>query len=69
MHPNLVGVLVSAGIILLLFSRELFGYAVERINSKNGPPKCGGEGCGELGWTVARKDSEHCMLYASSVDG
>jgi hypothetical protein len=60
MHPNLVGILVSAGIILSLFSRELFSYAMERIHSRNGPPKCGGEGCGGLGWTVARKDPESC---------
>ena len=60
MHPNLVGVLVSVGIILLLFSGELFTYAVEKIISRRGPPKCSGERCGEFGWTVARKDSESC---------
>ena len=60
MHPNLVGVLVSAGIILLLFSRELFSYAIEKFISREVLPKCSGEWCGDLGWTVARKDSESC---------
>jgi hypothetical protein len=36
MHPNLVGILVSAGILLSLFSRELFSFAMERINSRSG---------------------------------
>jgi hypothetical protein len=60
MHPNLVGLLVSVGIILLLFSGELFVYAVEKIISRRDSPKCSGERCGEFGWTVARKDSESC---------
>jgi hypothetical protein len=56
MHPNLVGLLVSVGIILLLFSKELFAYAMEQIVSRRDSPKC----CGEFGWTVARQDSESC---------
>ena len=34
MHPNLVGVRVSAEIILLLFSRELFSYAIEKFTQE-----------------------------------
>jgi hypothetical protein len=58
MHSNLVGVLVTAEIILLLFSRELFSYAIEKFISRRGSPKCSGERCGDFGWTVARTDSE-----------
>jgi hypothetical protein len=62
MHPNLVGALVAVGIILLLFSRELFSYAIEKILSGMSNSKCGGAGCGKLGWTLARKDSESCHV-------
>ena len=58
MHPNLVGALVAAVIILLLLSRELFSYAIEKIISGMANSKCSGEACGKPGWTLARKDSE-----------
>jgi hypothetical protein len=59
MHPNLVGVLVSVGIILSLFSGELFTYAVEKIISRRGPPS--GERCGEFGWTGKDSESFHVL--------
>jgi hypothetical protein len=59
MHTSLIAVLVSIGVILILFSRELFRYAMEKTISRRGRPKCGGK-CGKFGWTVARKDSESC---------
>ena len=60
MHPNLVGLLVSIGVILLLFSRELFGYLREKQIERRNSSKCHGERCGEFGWTVARQDAESC---------
>lgn len=60
MHPNLVGLLVFVGVILLLFSRELFAYARQKHITRKGPPNRCRERCGEFGWTVARQDAESC---------
>jgi hypothetical protein len=60
MNPNLICILVTVGIVLSLFSGELFRYAMEKVFSRRGPRRCSGGRCGEFGWTVARKDSETC---------
>jgi hypothetical protein len=63
MNPNLAALLILAFLILLLFAEELFRFAVDRFNSRRATRKCRGRGCGEFGWTVARKDSEACHAF------
>jgi hypothetical protein len=58
MNPNFVALLVLVGIVLSLFAGELFRYFMEIIPKFN-RGKCRGR-CGDLGWTVARKDAESC---------
>jgi hypothetical protein len=59
MHPSLIGLLVSAGVLLLLFSRELFAYLREKLCRRDSR-KCPARECGEYGWTIARQDAESC---------
>jgi hypothetical protein len=59
MNPNLTTFLVLVGLVLSLFAGELFRFFMGTVISKASRGKCR-ERCGNLGWTVARKDAESC---------
>jgi hypothetical protein len=48
------------GLVLSVVAGALVKCAVERAVSKSSHPKCGKGQCGELGWTVLRRDFETC---------
>ena len=60
MHPNFIALVICVGLVLALFSGELFRYFVQKIMYRKGPRKCAGHACGRFGWTLAREDSESC---------
>jgi hypothetical protein len=66
MHPNIIGLVASVGIVLSLLSGKLFAYAMERIISRRAVPKCSEGRCGKFGWIVARRDSESCHALCAS---
>jgi hypothetical protein len=66
---NFVGLLVSAGIILLLFSRELFGYAVRKLTQKIVLLSAEEKGAVSRAGPLRGGTRSTVMLYASSVDG
>ena len=66
MHPDIMGLVASVGIVLSLLSGKLFAYAMERIISRRAVPKCSEGRCGKFGWIVARRDSESCHALCAS---
>ena len=66
MHPNIIGFVASAWIVLSLLSGKLFAYAMEKIISSRAVRKCSEGGCGEFGWIIARRDSESCHALCAN---
>jgi hypothetical protein len=69
MHPNLVGVLVSVGIILLLFSGELSRTPWRRLSREEVLPSAAENGAASSAGLLQGKIRRAVMLYASSADG
>jgi hypothetical protein len=48
------------GLVLSVLAGALVKCFIERTISRKSRPKCGRGQCGELGWSIVRKDSETC---------
>ncbi len=47
-------------LVLCVVAGAVVKYAIEKTVSKNNRPRCARGQCGELGWSIVRKDSETC---------
>jgi len=48
------------GVVFSVLAGAMVKCAIEKTIAKKTRPRCGRGQCGELGWSIVRKDSEAC---------
>ena len=58
------------GVVFSVLAGAVVKCAIEKNISKKTRPRCGHGQCGELGWSIVRKDSEacHARLFKMRLD-
>ena len=58
MDANLMTLIFIVGLVLSVVAGAVVKYFIEKTISRKSRPKCGRGQCGELGWSIVRKDAE-----------
>jgi len=69
MHPNFIALVICVGLVLALFSGELFRYFVQKIMYRKGPRKCAGMRAAGSDGLWREKTPSPATPYASNADG